>query len=82
MKITLYKFLALSEQEQYDIIFTRGEFLEISLEGNKRFVLYAIDLFFVEVEYNSNENKIINKKAFVSGEILDNMPPFSKSTNI
>ncbi len=47
-------------------------FVSVSfLEGNKRFVLYVIDLFFVEVEYDNTENRIINKRAFVSGEILD-----------
>jgi len=71
MKITLYEFLVLPDQEQYDIIFNIGEFLDVSLEENKRFVLYAVDLFFVEVEYNSIENRIVNKRAFVSGEILD-----------
>lgn len=79
MKITLYEFLALPEQEQYDIIFNVGEYLDLSLEGNKRFVLYAVDLFFVEVEYRSNENRIVNKRAFVTGKALDR---YSKKMNV
>lgn len=71
MKISLYEFLALPDEEQYAIVFNFGEYLEISSEERKRFVLYAVDLFFVEVEYNSANNKIVNKRAFVSGEILD-----------
>lgn len=71
MKITLYEFLALPDQEQYDILFKAGEYLDVRIEENRRFVLYAVDLFFVEVEYDSENNKIINKRAFVQGEILD-----------
>ena len=71
MKITLYEFLALPDQEQYNIVFNTGEYLDIRIEESRRFVLYAVDLFFVEVEYNSEDNKIVNKRAFVQGEILD-----------
>lgn len=71
MKITLYEFLALQDQEQYHIIFTEGLFLEIRIEESRRYALYAVDLFFVEVEYDNLRNKIINKRAFVSGEILE-----------
>lgn len=70
-KFTQYEFLALPELEQYDVILTIGEFLEIRIEENKIFILYAVDRFFVEVEYDNLENKIINKRAFVFGEILD-----------
>ena len=71
MKITLYEFLALPDREQYDIIFTTGDYLEIRIEESRRFVLYAVDRFFVDVEYDSKENKVINKRAFVAGELLD-----------
>lgn len=43
----------------------------IRIEESKRFVLYAVDMFFVEVEYSILENKIINKRSFIQGEILD-----------
>lgn len=71
MKITLYEFLAFSDQEQYDLIFTQGDCIDLRIEGKRKFILYAVDLFFVEVEYDNDRNKIINKRAFVSGEILD-----------
>lgn len=76
MKITLYEFLALPDQDQYDIIFNVGEYLDLRLDESRRFVLYAVDMFFVEVEYNALENKIVNKRAFVSGEILDRYTHF------
>ena len=71
MKITLYEFLALPDQEQYDITFNVGEYLDIRAEERRRFVLYAVDRFFVEVEYDHGNNKIIGKRAFIQGELLD-----------
>lgn len=71
MKITLYEFLALPDQEQYEIVFTQGDYIDLRLEESKRFVLYAVDLFFVEVEYDNEVNKIKGKRAFVTGEVLD-----------
>ncbi len=44
---------------------------DFQIDENKRFALYAIDMFFVEVEYDNEKNVIINKKAFVTGEILN-----------
>lgn len=71
MKITLYEFLALPNQEQYEIIFTQGSYVDWRIEKSRRFVLYAVDLFFVEVEYESEVNKVVGKRAFVTGEVLD-----------
>ena len=70
MKISLYEFLVLPDQEQYNIVFNTGEFVDFQIDGNKRFALYAIDMFFVEVEYNNKKNIIVDKKAFVTGVIL------------
>ena len=49
--MTLYEYKALSEDDQYDTVFSKGKFLDIVLEGNSKYVLYAIDKFFVEVEW-------------------------------
>ncbi len=40
----------LSEDDQWDTVFSIGKFLDIVIEGNSKYVLYAIDKFFVEVE--------------------------------
>ena len=49
----------LCEDEQYDVVFAKGKFLDIHLDGNIKFVLYALDIFFVEVlwdiEQDSNQ---------------------------
>lgn len=71
MKITLYEFLALKDQEQYDLVFTEGVFIDYKIEDNKRFALYAIEMFFVEVEYDNLNNTIKNKIAFKTGRILE-----------
>ena len=70
-KITFYEFLALPEQEQYDVAMQSGKFLECFIQGNTRFALYAVDRFFVEIEYDNKQNKIKGKRAFVTGELLD-----------
>jgi len=70
-KISLYEFLVLPDQEQYYIVFNKGVFVDFLIDGNKKFALYAIDMFFVEVEYDNAKNIIIDKKAFVAGVILN-----------
>lgn len=69
--MTLYEFKLLEEEKQYVITFNKGTFLEYYLETNRRFALYAVDRFFVEVEYDISNNKIINLKSFIEGAILD-----------
>ncbi|PKD17655.1 hypothetical protein APR41_05455 [Salegentibacter salinarum] len=69
--MTLYEFKLLLDEEQYRLLFNKGDFLTYRLEPNSRFALYALEKFFVEVEYNRKNNKIVNKVSFVSGEKLD-----------
>jgi hypothetical protein len=70
-KIKLNEFSALPDHEQNDIVFQIGECLNIYVQGNKKYVLYAVDLFFVELEYKNLVDKITGKRAFVTGELLD-----------
>ena len=71
VKITFTEFRTLPRQEQCNVIFTIGDYLESNQEGDKQVMLYAVDLFFVEVFYDPEINKILNIKAFLSGEILN-----------
>ena len=41
--MTLYEYKMLSEDEQYDTVFSKGKFLVIVIEDNTKYVLYAID---------------------------------------
>ncbi len=70
-KIKLNEFSALPDHEQCDIVLYIGEFLDTCVQGNKKNVLYAVDLFFVEVEYDIRINKITRNRAFVTGDLLD-----------
>ena len=54
----------LSEDDQYDTVFTKGRFLDMVIEDNSKFVLYAIDMFFVEVEWNIETDQIVDKGVF------------------
>ncbi|PKD18398.1 hypothetical protein APR41_04405 [Salegentibacter salinarum] len=69
--MTLYEFKLLPEQVQYRILFNEGDFISYRLEPTTRFSLYALDKFFVKVEYNPKSNKIVNKVSFISGEKLN-----------
>ena len=69
--MTLYEYKILSEDDQWDAVFYIGKFLDIFIEGNSKYVLYAIDKFFIEVEWNIENDNIIGKGEFKCGETLD-----------
>lgn len=70
-KHTLYQFKLLSDQEQSDLVFNKGQFLTFRLKINSRFALYALYKFFVEIEYDVKSNKIVNKVSFIFDEKID-----------
>ena len=74
---TLYDFKPLSAQQQYDVVFTEGTYIDAILEEKTRYALYAVDLFFVELEYDVANNKIVGKTSFVSGRKLDRYSKFN-----
>jgi hypothetical protein len=49
----------------------QGVYLDNHITKNEKFNLYAINIFFVEVCYNSLENKISGIKSFKSGHLLN-----------
>ena len=61
----------LSEDEEYNKVFAKGKFLDIVIEGNSKYVLYAIDMFFVEVIWDNEKDEIIGKGTFKEGDSLD-----------
>jgi hypothetical protein len=46
------------------------------------FIFYAINMFFVEVCYNSIENSIAEIKSFKSGKLLDRYSNIEKLINL
>lgn len=70
-RISLYEFKLLSDHDQYDLVFTKGEFITNREDGGSRYVLYSLHRFFVEVQYSITKNQIFGIKSFVDGEIMD-----------
>ena len=71
-RITLREFTALPEQEQLNIIFTIGNFIETNIDDrNNKNILYSVDRFFVEYHYNPEDSEIKKIYPFESGEFLD-----------
>lgn len=69
--MTLYEYKMLSEDEQYDTVFSKSKFLDIQIDGNTKYVLYAIDMFFVGVIWDNEKDNIIGKGVFKEGDSLD-----------
>ena len=70
-KISFQDFKNLAQHEQYDLVFTQGDFINYYLKGGTRYALYSLFIFFVEIEYNIRKNKILNINAFEDGKLLD-----------
>jgi hypothetical protein len=66
-----YEFLRLSEEEQFNITWSIGILVDQFIKDNIAINLYAINEFFVEVYYDQSTNKILYKKHFKQGELLD-----------
>lgn len=74
--MTLYDFKLKSDHEQYDIVFTQGDFVDYHIEESKRFALYSLFKFFVEIEYDLRSNEVTGKTSFVEGAILNRYSRF------
>jgi len=69
--MTLYEFNILDINKKMEVVNKYGTYLDNHITKIEKFNLYAIDLFFDEVCYNSIENKITNIKSFKGGHLLD-----------
>lgn len=69
--MTLYTFNSLANEDQYKTTFNMGTFIDYKIIDETKYALYAIDMFFVEVEYNGSLNKILDLKSFETGYLLD-----------
>ncbi len=67
----LYEYMMLTEEEQWNNLWKNGAFLTHHIEPKKKFSLYALYAFFVEVELDVKTNKIIGKGCFETGTALD-----------
>jgi hypothetical protein len=69
--MTLYEFNLLDINNQMETVNQQGVYLDNYITKSKKYNLYAINMFFVEVCYNSLENKISGIKSFKSGNLLN-----------
>lgn len=67
----LYEFCRLTEVEQYNAVWDIGTLLDQYFKDNIVMNLYAINELYVEVYYYRDTNKILYKKHFKQGELLD-----------
>jgi hypothetical protein len=67
----LYDYMILSETEQWNDLWANGSYLTNHIEPERKFNLYALYDFFVEVEYDTIKNKILGKAHFKTGLTLD-----------
>ena len=69
--MTLYEFNALTLGEKQATTWKLGSYLDNYVTKGVKINCYAIDKFFVEVHYNSEQNTITKVTAFKSGHNLD-----------
>ena len=69
--MTLYEFNGLDINNQMETVSQQGVYLDNHITKDEKFNLNAINMFFVEVCYNSLENRIAGIKSFKSGHLLD-----------
>lgn len=67
----IYEFNMLSEENQYDLVFTKGTFVNSIKNGNVKYVLYSVHMFWVEIIYEDSIKKITGLKSFLAVEILN-----------
>ena len=79
--MTLYEFNFLDINNQMETVNQQGVYLDNHIAKDKKFNLYAINMFFVEVCYNSIENSIVEIKSFKSGHLLDRYSNIEKLIN-
>ncbi|WP_282055677.1 hypothetical protein [Maribacter luteus] len=67
----LYEYMMLPEEEQWNNLWQNGTFLTHHIETTKKYSLYALYDFFVEVQLDPSISKIVGKRHFKAGETLD-----------
>jgi hypothetical protein len=77
--MTLYEFNRLNEEEQLKTVWSIGVFLDNYISKTETLNCYAINMFFVELVYDKDKNKVIEVRSFKSGHRLDKYSPNFKT---
>lgn len=64
MNLSFYDFTQLPDEQQFNLVFKEGEFIDSREIGENRFALYKLYGFFIELQYNVLQNKLVNKLVF------------------
>ncbi|AZA53897.1 hypothetical protein EG348_13240 [Chryseobacterium sp. G0201] len=51
-ELSFYEFTQLTQREQYDLVFTKGEYIDSSVKNDVKFVLYKLYSFHLGAIYN------------------------------
>lgn len=65
-----YDFNALSKDQKLKVVWDTACHINSVKYIDSSFVLYRIEKFYIEIEYSSNENRIINIRSFKQGAHL------------
>lgn len=71
MDITLYEFNSLDEFEKGEALWEYGEHITERFGGDVGYSLYQLNDFYVEVEYNGDQNKISRFTSFSTSTKLE-----------
>ncbi|NQY43977.1 MAG: hypothetical protein HRT87_11615 [Legionellales bacterium] len=69
--LTLYEFKILGLEDQIKTTLNNATYLDSFVGNGVRCNCYALDLFFIELVYNSEFNSITEVKCFKHGDSLD-----------
>ncbi len=73
--MTLYEFNRLTKEEQISTVWSKGVFIDNHISETETLSCYAIDMFFEELLYDLDKNKIVKVRSFKSGHLLDKNSP-------
>ena len=77
--MTLYEFNRLNENDKISEVWSKGVFLDNHISKTEVLSCYAVDMFFVELVYDVDKNKIVEGRSFKSGWCLDKYSPNLKT---
>ena len=60
----IYDINILSEHDQYDTVFTKGQFVDTVTKGDVKYALYGVSMFWVEVKWDNKKGEVIGKGTF------------------
>ncbi len=69
--MTLYKYLMLSDEKQWDVICEDGVEIGQTTDLEYEYILFAIDRFFIEISFFKSSGQLIEKNAFLEGERME-----------